>query len=925
MVDGQTAYNMPSMLEIKGNVDVARVQDAFQTIVDRHEALRTHFETKDGEPVQVINDSASVVVDYDEVTTDDYERILSDFVQPFDLSKAPLIRVSIVKVSEQRFILLFDMHHIVSDGFSINLIIKEFTALYHGRAVEPLDVQYKDYSEWMRSRDLDSQRQFWLSQFEHEAPVLDLPYDHSRPNQQSFTGKTVTVDMPTSVQHHIQQLTQATGSTDYMVLLSSFMVLLHKYSRQEDIVVGSPISGRTHRDTENMIGMFVNTLPMRAYPESEKSFAQFLSEVKDQSLNAFDNQEYPLEALVDEIVETRDLTRNPLFDVLFTLQNNEKNSLEISDWSVEEKEASYTNAKFDLSMTIHENDGYKVSLEYAEELFDKDTVERMLNHFIEVIANATQQPEQLISDIDIITTAETELILNQFNDTDQPLDNTVTLVERFEQHAAQSPDKVAITFEGETLTYKALNERANQVAYQLRNEGVKPNDLVGIMSQRRLEMMIGIYGILKAGGAYVPLDPNHPHERTNFILEDSDPRVLLTDENISYGIKYEKEIIKLTNNSFLDSLPTDNLAHVIDETNLMYIIYTSGTTGKPKGVMVPYSSVMNRLNWMVDYFELGSTDKILFKTPFTFDVSIWEVFGWAVMGGEIIMLRSGEESNPEKIASVIDAYNITMAHFVPSMLSVFIDFIKTTHRQDDIVSLNHVFTSGETLKVDYVNQFNHLLGGPNQTLLYNLYGPTETTVEVTYYPVFAGQTYTEVPIGRPIANSQGYVLNEDNNLLGIGVPGELCIGGANVTQGYLNRPDLTAEKYVDNPFGSGKMYRTGDLVKWRKDGQLEYLGRIDEQVKIRGYRIELGEIESLIAQIDAVSEAAVVTKAPQGSDEAMIAAYLVSDRTIDFDAVRAVLSKKLPEYMIPTYMTQIEQLPVTANGKLDKKDFQILN
>ena len=266
-----------------------------------------------------------------------------------------------------------------------------------------------------------------------------------------------------------------------------------------------------------------------------------------------------------------------------------------------------------------------------------------------------------------------------------------------------------------------------------------------------------------------------------------------------------------------------------------------------------------------------------------------------------------------------------MAHFVPSMLSVFIDFIKTTHRQDDIVSLNHVFTSGETLKVDYVNQFNHLLGGPNQTLLYNLYGPTETTVEVTYYPVFAGQTYTEVPIGRPIANSQGYVLNEDNNLLGIGVPGELCIGGANVTQGYLNRPDLTAEKYVDNPFGSGKMYRTGDLVKWRKDGQLEYLGRIDEQVKIRGYRIELGEIESLIAQVDAVSEAAVVTKAPQGSDEAMIAAYLVSDRTIDFDAVRAVLSKKLPEYMIPTYMTQIEQLPVTANGKLDKKDFQILN
>ncbi|PTJ83802.1 hypothetical protein BU055_06945 [Staphylococcus succinus] len=919
MVEGQTAYNMPSMLEIKGNVDVERVQSAFQKLVDRHEALRTHFETIKGEPVQVINETANIIVDYQETETEDEATLLNEFVQPFDLSKAPLLKVKIVKIAEQRYVLLYDMHHIISDGFSINLITKEFSALYHEQALEPIKVQYKDYSEWMRSRDLNDQREFWLSQFENEAPVLDLPYDYSRTNQQSFTGKTVSVEMPEDVQSAIHQLSQTTGSTDYMILLSSFMVLLHKYSRQEDVVVGSPISGRTHKDTEDMLGMFVNTLAMRAYPERNKSFNQLLSEVKDVALKAYDNQEYPLEELLDEVVEKRDLTRNPLFDVLFTLQNNEKQNLQIEDWSIEQKETSDTNAKFDLSMTIHENDGYKVSLEYAQELFSEDTVERMLAHFVEIISNVVRRPEQNISDIEIITDTERETILKQFNNTELALNNSVTFVERFEKQVEKTPHQIAISYEGESLTYLALNERANQLAHQLRNEGVKPNSLVGLMSRRHLDMMVAIYGILKAGGAYVPLDPEHPNERTNFILSDSQPRVLLSDDNVDYGIKYEGEIIKITNNSFLDNLPTENLPHVTDVSNLMYVIYTSGTTGKPKGVMVPYRSVMNRLNWMIDEFNLGHQDKILFKTPFTFDVSIWEVFGWAVMGGQAVLLPSGEESNPAKITSLIEAENISMVHFVPSMLSVFIDFIKTTTNDKAIASLNHVITSGEALKAEQVNQFNQLIGAENNTSLYNLYGPTETTVEVTYYPCFANETYHEIPIGKPIANAQAYVMNEDNNLLGIGVPGELCIGGIAVTDGYLNRPELTAEKFVDNPFGEGKMYRTGDLVKWSNDGQIDYIGRIDEQVKIRGYRIELGEIESLIAQIDYISEVAVVTQSGETNADLMIAAYVVSEASVDFDVIKATLGKKLPEYMIPTLMMQIESLPVTANGKLDKK------
>ena len=918
MTDSPTAYNMPSMLEIRGDVDITRVQEVFQTLVNRHEALRTHFETIDGEPVQVIEEQATISVDYEVAHTEDYDSLLTAFVRPFNLAQAPLLRVKIVKCAEQRFILLFDMHHIISDGLSINIIIKEFSALYQGYALEELKVQYKDYSEWMHTRDLTSQRTYWLEQFKEEAPVLDLPYDHARPNKQNFDGRSITVRMPDETRSAISQLAQTTGSTDYMILLTSFMVLLHKYSRQEDVVIGSPISGRTHKDTENMLGMFVNTLAMRGYPERNKSFNQLLSETKDASIKAFDNQEYPLEALVDEIVEKRDLTRNPLFDVLFTLQNNEQQKLEINNWAIEPKAATHTDAKFDLSMTIEDGEHYDVSLEYASELFEEATIQRMLGHFFEILVNITTNPEQKISDIDIVTESEKTTIFNDFNDTQVNLNNTQTFVERFEAQVAKTPEQTAIMYEGASLTYRELNERANQLARVLRAQGVAANHLVGLMTNRRLEMMIGIYGILKAGGAYVPVDPNYPSDRVNYILGDSQTDVLLTDHNLDASIDYDQQVINLTDSAVYENQAKTNLPHATDVTDLMYVIYTSGTTGKPKGVMVPYKGVMNRLNWMIDKYHFSAHDTVLFKTPFTFDVSVWEIFGWAMVGGQAVLLPSGEESNPEKIAALLEHHLITMVHFVPSMLGVFIDFIKNTNKQQAIASVNHVLASGEALKPEQVNQFNTIIGTPNNTLLLDLYGPTEASIEVIYYPCHAGQTYDTIPIGKPIANIQAYIMNEDNNLMGIGVPGELCIGGVGVTDGYLNRPDLTQEKFIDNPFGEGKLYRTGDLAKWSAEGNVEYLGRIDEQVKIRGYRIELGEIESTLGQVDGISDVAVIAKAVVG-DELSICAYLVSDDAIDIETIKATLGQKLPSYMVPTFMTQLEQLPVTANGKLNKK------
>ena len=569
-------------------------------------------------------------------------------------------------------------------------------------------------------------------------------------------------------------------------------------------------------------------------------------------------------------------------------------------------------------MMIEDDGDYKVSIEYGAELFEHQTVERMLAHYIELLANVVQQPEHNIGDINMATADERTLILGEFNNTRETLDNRRIFMDHFEAQVEQTPNRTAIVYEGESLTYQELNDKANQLAYKLRAEGVKPNMVVGMLTQRSLEMMIGIYGILKAGGAYVPIDPHNPTDRINYMLNDSQPKILLTDATLDEQIEYEGHIINLADKSELEHLPTENLPSVVTADDLMYIIYTSGTTGNPKGVIVSYEGVMNRINWMIKEFDINSEDKVLFKTLYTFDVSVWEIFGFAMVGAQLVLLPSGEEGNPDKLATMIQEHEITMVHFVPSMLGVFIDYIKSTNRMDDIASINYIPSSGEALKPEQVNRFNDLLGRPNNSLLIDLYGPTEASIEVVCNPLYPSETYDIIPIGRPISNVQIYILNEKNNLMGIGVPGELCIGGIAVTHGYLNRPGLTEQQFIDNPFGEGKLYRSGDLAKWRADGELEYIGRIDEQVKIRGYRIELGEIASHLRRIDGISDVGVIVRQMVG-DDLSICAYLVSDQEISFSDIKAELGKKVPDYMVPAYMMQIEQLPLTANGKLNKR------
>ncbi|MGW7780519.1 amino acid adenylation domain-containing protein [Staphylococcus xylosus] len=496
--------------------------------------------------------------------------------------------------------------------------------------------------------------------------------------------------------------------------------------------------------------------------------------------------------------------------------------------------------------------------------------------------------------------------------------NTKTFIEIFESQVKKTPNNKAVTYEGESLTYQTLNAKANQVAHQLRRNGVKPNSLVGVMTNRNLEMIVGIYGVLKAGGAYVPIDPEYPSERINYILRDSKPNTLLTDRALGTSIEFNQSVINLVENKSISIQPTKNLSHVTSISDLMCIIYTSGTTGKPKGVKITSKGVMNNLNRRIKRFGISSKDNILFKMPFTFDPSIWELFGWAMVGAQATLLPSGKEGNSEVITSLIHTSKVSLAVFVPSMFNPFIHYIQLTKQANLLSSLRYVLVGGEAVKPELVNQFNKWIGKVNNTQLINVYGPTETTIDVTNFSFKNNVIYETIPIGQPIANTQAYIMDEDNNLMGIGTQGELCIGGAGVTDGYLNRPQLTEERFIDNPFGKGNLYRTGDLAKWQEDGNIICLGRIDDQVKIRGYRIELGEIESTLRKNEKLTDVAVIAKS-MGEGNIALCAYLVSEEELDYENIKRDLSESLPNYMIPTYITQIEKIPVTDNGKLNKR------
>nr|P0C064.2 RecName: Full=Gramicidin S synthase 2; AltName: Full=Gramicidin S synthase II; Includes: RecName: Full=ATP-dependent proline adenylase; Short=ProA; AltName: Full=Proline activase; Includes: RecName: Full=ATP-dependent valine adenylase; Short=ValA; AltName: Full=Valine activase; Includes: RecName: Full=ATP-dependent ornithine adenylase; Short=OrnA; AltName: Full=Ornithine activase; Includes: RecName: Full=ATP-dependent leucine adenylase; Short=LeuA; AltName: Full=Leucine activase [Brevibacillus b len=910
------SYNMPSIMLIEGKLERTRLESAFKRLIERHESLRTSFEIINGKPVQKIHEEADFNMSYQVASNEQVEKMIDEFIQPFDLSVAPLLRVELLKLEEDRHVLIFDMHHIISDGISSNILMKELGELYQGNALPELRIQYKDFAvwqnEWFQSEAFKKQEEYWVNVFADERPILDIPTDYPRPMQQSFDGAQLTFGTGKQLMDGLYRVATETGTTLYMVLLAAYNVLLSKYSGQEDIIVGTPIVGRSHTDLENIVGMFVNTLAMRNKPEGEKTFKAFVSEIKQNALAAFENQDYPFEELIEKLEIQRDLSRNPLFDTLFSLQNIGEESFELAELTCKPFDlvSKLEHAKFDLSLVaVEKEEEIAFGLQYCTKLYKEKTVEQLAQHFIQIVKAIVENPDVKLSDIDMLSEEEKKQIMLEFNDTKIQYPQNQTIQELFEEQVKKTPEHIAIVWEGQALTYHELNIKANQLARVLREKGVTPNHPVAIMTERSLEMIVGIFSILKAGGAYVPIDPAYPQERIQYLLEDSGATLLLTQSHVLNKLPVDIEWLDLTDEQNYVEDGT-NLPFMNQSTDLAYIIYTSGTTGKPKGVMIEHQSIINCLQWRKEEYEFGPGDTALQVFSFAFDGFVASLFAPILAGATSVLPKEEEAKDPVALKKLIASEEITHYYGVPSLFSAILDVSSSK----DLQNLRCVTLGGEKLPAQIVKKIKE----KNKEIeVNNEYGPTENSVVTTIMRDI--QVEQEITIGCPLSNVDVYIVNCNHQLQPVGVVGELCIGGQGLARGYLNKPELTADKFVVNPFVPGeRMYKTGDLAKWRSDGMIEYVGRVDEQVKVRGYRIELGEIESAILEYEKIKEAVVIVSEHTASEQ-MLCAYIVGEEDVLTLDLRSYLAKLLPSYMIPNYFIQLDSIPLTPNGKVDRK------
>jgi tyrocidine synthetase-3 len=901
-----TAYNVPYAGTMEGEIDVEVLENIFRRLIRRHESLRTSFHMLNDRPVQRIHDEVEFNIGLIGTIVP-----METFVRPFDLARAPLLRVQLSEIADTGHGLMVDMHHIITDGTSMDLLVKEFMALAGGEELPPLKLQYKDYSQWQNSETqrvaLEKQEEYWLDRFAGEIPVLHLPVDFPRPAIQVFEGAAWGDTLSIEESAVIRKLAADTGATLYMVLLSLYTVLLAKISGQEDIVVGTPVAARRHADLEPIIGMFVNTLALRNYPAGEKEFKAFLEEVKTRTLEAFENQEYQFEDLVDRLDVPRDAGRNPLFDVFFSVPNMNTTGPAPPPQPPQrppetQPTAGQQTVKFDLSFTCLEaGDTIRCSFQYCTRLFKPETVLRMWGYFKKIFAAVREDESVLLSNIDIISEEEKHRILYEFNDTSSEYPGEKLIHHMFEDQAARTPERIAILgnnrsyrSHGTYLTYKELDRQSTHLSRYLRQKGAA--DIVAVNMERSIEMIIAIMAILKAGSAYLPIEPGYPVERIQYILKDSNASMVLTSP-----LEW-------------DETPRSGGPETSGAASLAYIIYTSGSTGKPKGVAVEHGSAMNVLDYLYRTYPFTENDAYLFKTSYIFDVSVSELFGWYWDGGRLAVLENGAEKDPGRIIDAIEEHKVSHINFVPSMFTVFVDALNPTNI-NRLASLKYIFLAGEALPPAVVRRFREL---DRHISLENIYGPTEGTIYVSKYSLSEWTGEGGIPIGCPVQNIMLYIFDRHGHIQPIGVAGELCIGGAGVARGYLNRPELTAEKFTNN----GSLYKTGDLARWWSDGNIEFLGRLDHQVKVRGYRIELGEIESCLLSHETVKEAVVVAGTDvQGGQR--LCAYIVPRSPgagLNVNELKRYLSHLLPEYMLPSSMTGLEKLPLTPSGKVNRKD-----
>ncbi|MBU8895093.1 non-ribosomal peptide synthetase [Corallococcus sp. H22C18031201] len=933
---GSAALHMPVSVRMSGTVHLEALRQGLKLLAARHETLRTTFQDRDGRPQQVITTSAALELELVDLTAvpeaqreeEARARVVSLSQQPFGLEKGPLWRASLLRLSEREHVLLVNMHHIVSDGWSMGVFVSELAALYRACAegqpspLKPLPLQYAEYAawqrDWLQGAELERQLAYWKQRLNPNA-LLELPADKARPALLSSRGARQVLHLSPELTQGLKALSQREGRTLFVTLLSAFQVLLSRYTGQDDVVVGTPIAGRSRTEVEGLIGLFVNMLALRADLSGRPTFREVMRRVHETTLDAYAHQDVPFERLVDGLKPERHLSHTPLFQVMFVLQNAPMPPLEAPGLVMESQPVDTGTTKYDLSLLVVDlPQGLRVTVEYSTDLFEAETATRVLAHYRELLEGVVARPDTVISQLRVLPEAERHRVLVAWNDTAAPMPEGATLTSLMEAQAARTPDAVALEYDGARLTYRELDARANQLAHALRARGVGPESRVGLCVERSLEMVVGLLGTLKAGGAYVPLDPGYPPERLTWMLEDARPAVLLVQERLLARLPASHGAQVLTLDTGWDAIarePTTAPDSRPTPDSLAYIIFTSGSTGRPKGAMNAHGPVVNRLLWMQAAYGLRAHDVVLQKTPFSFDVSVWEFFWPLMTGAKLVMARPGGHQEPAYLSRLITEAGVTTLHFVPSMLQAFLD----EPGVERCVSLRRVVCSGEALPLELKETCLRRLPGAG---LHNLYGPTEAAVDVTYHACVANDGRRSVPIGKPVANTHILILDAELQPVPQGVAGELFIGGVQVGRGYLSRPDLTAERFIPDPHAAtagARMYRTGDVARWLPDGEIEYLGRADFQVKIRGLRIELGEIESSLEKHPTVRQAVVLAREDKPGQKRLVAYVVAREAEVDTVALRAWLRERLPEYMVPSNVVVLERMPLSPNGKADRK------
>ena len=930
------AYNIPAALRLRGALDHKALRQAFEALVARHESLRTLFREEGGEPLQVILPTLPLAMleeDFADQPVDSREDVARERLeqlarQPFDLANGPLLRLHLLRLSDSEHLLLLNLHHIVSDGWSMGVLIDEFASLYgacvtgHEASLPPLPIQYADHARWQRlwmaAGEEQRQLDYWTQRIGDPSLLLSLPSDRPRPPEQSYRGATLDFQLPTALVSELRSLARGQGASLFMVLLAAFEVLLVRYSGQHELRIGVPVANRGRAECERLVGFFVNTQVLCGEVEESASFIDLLGAVRQAVLEAQAHQELPFERLVEALQPERSLSHNPLFQVACNHLPSAQDALcelpaaDGGALTMEPLQLATGIAKFDLMLQTEESrDGaVRGQFAYASDLFEVATIERLCGHFLNLLKALAADPQCPVGRLPMLAGAEREQLLGGWNATEAAFPADVQLQTLLQQQAAQTPDALALQFGAQRLSYRELHQRANQLARWLRAQGVGPDVLVGVAAERSVELVVALLAIVKAGGAYVPMDPDYPHDRLQHMLMDSGVTLLLTQAHLRDALPASSARTFCLDSDWPDveGLEASDLSVLGTPANLSYLIYTSGSTGKPKGAGNSHQALINRLHWMQKEYGLTPADRVLQKTPFSFDVSVWEFFWPLLTGAALVVAEPGAHRDPLALRQVINEGEVSVLHFVPSMLQAFVASGELEH----CPSLKQVMCSGEALPYELQQQFCQR----HAAKLHNLYGPTEAAIDVSYWACDEENERHIVPIGRPIDNLRLYILDTWLEPVPQGVAGELYIGGFGLARGYHARPGLTAERFVADPFGDGgRLYRTGDLARWRADGAIEYVGRIDHQVKIRGLRIELGEIEARLQAHPQVEEAVVVARdTPQGKQ---LVGYAVAG--CDGEALRQALAEQLPEFMVPARILVLDAMPLSPNGKLDRK------